>query len=223
MLVVVLVLLSVWATDLAPTWSWIRWVAGCTDCGQRLTHDVFFSASLFGRRERLLVSSGTWTSVEEMGSPDTLPEESPTLGAIMLPPALEVLSGPVSFCRSMPLLRRNDSHKSRFVPFLGAFFRRRRSPSRSPAHFYQSQALKRAAVSFFGERSEMTRTFLNVKTNLTFLGRCRLAKPERKRCPVTRVRTSNSSPCPSASSGFTAGRQLESMNFFSPMKNRRKK
>jgi hypothetical protein len=77
---------------------------------------------------------------------------------------LQVLSGPVSFCRPMPLLRRNDSHKSRFVPFLGAFFRRRRSPSRSPGHFYQSQALKRAAVSFFGERSEMTRTLLNVKT-----------------------------------------------------------
>jgi hypothetical protein len=80
MLVVVLVLLSLWATDLAPIWSWIRWVAGCTDCGQRLTHDVFFSASLFGRRERLLVSSGTWTSVEEYGLSGRLAGREPHVG-----------------------------------------------------------------------------------------------------------------------------------------------
>jgi hypothetical protein len=41
--------------------------------------------------------------------------------------------------------------------------------------------------------------------------------------PPARVRMSSSSPFPSASSGFTAGRQLESLNFISPMKNRRKK
>jgi hypothetical protein len=57
-----LVLLSLWVTDLAPIWSWTR-VADCTDCGQRL--------------ERLLVSSGTWTSVEEMGSPDTCRKRAP--------------------------------------------------------------------------------------------------------------------------------------------------
>jgi hypothetical protein len=125
--------------------SWLR----------RLTHNVFFSASLFGRRERLLLSSGTWTSVEEMGPPGTLREESPTLGPL---------------CYHRP--SRCDRDRCRFVDrcvcFVGTIPTRAdssRLSKRSSVEedrrlvaqltFTRARLLKESQSRFFGERSEM--------------------------------------------------------------------
>ncbi|KAH0819857.1 hypothetical protein GEV33_002934 [Tenebrio molitor] len=98
------------------------------DDGQWLTHDFFLKSGACGRTERLPAAIRDVDIGREFGLSDALSEESPTLGAIMLPPALWSA-------------------------------RDLRWPSRSPARFNRSQALKNCR-SFQSQTVRINRTGL---------------------------------------------------------------